>query len=75
MRPAGAIICLVTGVISRWPAAWILRHLTKTGTRQAFDLGTRDIAWVRLHTLQKADDPSPFPALTQLEVWSFDPIL
>ena len=28
--------------------------------------------WMRLHDLIKADDPSPFPALTQIEVWGRD---
>ncbi|MGL5436296.1 MAG: discoidin domain-containing protein [Lachnospiraceae bacterium] len=27
------------------------------------------ITWVKMHTMKKADDPSPFPALTQIEVY------
>jgi hypothetical protein len=27
---------------------------------------------MQLHDLIKADDPSPFPALTQIEVWGRD---
>ena len=30
---------------------------------------TKKIRWVRLSHLLKADDPSPFPALSQLEVY------
>ena len=29
----------------------------------------KKITWVELSNLMKADDPSPFPALTQLEVY------
>ncbi len=29
----------------------------------------KDIRWLKLHDLIKADDPSPFPALTQIEVY------
>ena len=29
----------------------------------------KGITWVRLEELIKADDPSPFPALTQIEVY------
>ncbi|OLP60603.1 carbohydrate-binding protein [Xaviernesmea oryzae] len=43
--------------------------LKKTGSAQRFALPPREVDWVRLHSLIKADDPSPFPALTQLELW------
>ncbi len=36
---------------------------------QVLKFDKRTITWVRLENLQKADDPSPFPALTQLEVY------
>lgn len=29
----------------------------------------KKISWVRMHELIKADDPSPFPALTQIEIY------
>ena len=29
----------------------------------------KDVRWIRLSSLIKADDPSPFPALTQIEVY------
>ncbi|HAL32059.1 MAG TPA: carbohydrate-binding protein [Lachnospiraceae bacterium] len=33
------------------------------------DIGRKDIRHIRLYDLIKADDPSPFPALTQIEVY------
>jgi hypothetical protein len=46
--------------------------LTKTGAAQAFQIQEQVVEWVRLHSLIKADDPSPYPALTQIEVWGRD---
>lgn len=46
--------------------------LAKTGAGQSFALAPREVEWVRLHSLVKADDPSPFPALTQIELWGRD---
>ncbi|SMD01226.1 carbohydrate-binding protein [Rhizobium sp. RU36D] len=43
--------------------------LTKSAHAQRFAIEPVVIDWVRLHSLIKADDPSPFPALTQIEVW------
>ncbi|PRX09114.1 UNVERIFIED_ORG: hypothetical protein BCL66_108195 [Martelella mediterranea] len=43
--------------------------LEKTGVGQRFTFPERETEWVRLEKLIKADDPSPFPALTQIEVW------
>lgn len=43
--------------------------LKKTAEGQAIDIGRREISWVGLGNLIQADDPSPFPALTQLEVY------
>lgn len=43
--------------------------LEKTGAGQRFPFPPRRAEWVTLDTLVKADDPSPFPALTQLELW------
>lgn len=42
--------------------------LGKTGGPQRFDLGGRDTEWLRLSDLKKVDDPSPWPALSQLMV-------
>ncbi|HWU64045.1 MAG TPA: carbohydrate-binding protein [Ensifer sp.] len=46
--------------------------LVKTGDGQAFSFAPRRVERLRLHSLIKADDPSPFPALTQIEVWGRD---
>ncbi|MCZ7449649.1 carbohydrate-binding protein [Agrobacterium rhizogenes] len=46
--------------------------LQKTGAAQTFPVAPRRVEWIRLHDLKKADDPSPFPALTQIEVWGAD---
>ena len=43
--------------------------LKKTHEAQRFTFPTKRISWLVIDTLIKADDPSPFPALTQLEVW------
>ena len=43
--------------------------LQKTGDRQWVDLGKRTVRWLRLERLIKSDDPSAFPALTQLELY------
>lgn len=46
-------------------------HLSfiKTGAPQIFPVRKTHIQWLRLHSLVKAQDNSPFPALTQLEAW------
>lgn len=41
----------------------------KSASAQSFSFEPRRVEWVVLDTLIKADDPSPFPALTQLELW------
>lgn len=46
--------------------------LVKTAEAQHFPIGEHTVTWVRLRDLVKANDPSPFPALTQLEVFGFD---
>lgn len=43
--------------------------LEKTAAGQCFPFTPRRVEWVTLDTLIKADGPSPFPALTQLELW------
>lgn len=43
--------------------------LEKTAAGQSFSFPPRKVEWVVLDSLIKADDPSPFPALTQLELW------
>lgn len=44
-------------------------QLIKTAGGQRFSIAPRVIEWARLHTLIKADDPSLFPALTQIQFW------
>lgn len=43
--------------------------LVKTHMKQTFEIASRKVEWVTLKELIKADDPSPFPALTQIEVY------
>lgn len=44
-------------------------RLVKTGEPQRFPIAPREIEWLVLKELKKAPDLSPFPALTQIEVW------
>ncbi len=46
--------------------------LTKSALPQSVSFEARTITALTLHSLKKADDPSPFPALTQIEVFGFD---
>ncbi len=41
----------------------------KTAKTQSFPIAPRTVEWLALDGLVKNDDPSPFPALTQLEAW------
>jgi len=42
----------------------------KTGSRQVVNIEPRTVRWLKIGRLVKDEnDPSPFPALTQLEVW------
>lgn len=43
--------------------------LTKGGEAQVFQIKKEKIEWLEIGELIKADDPSPFPALTQLQVY------
>lgn len=43
--------------------------LKKTGKAQIIEIPEKKLEWIQLEKLIKADDPSPFPALTQLEVY------
>lgn len=47
-------------------------RLEKASAGQRFALEPRVIEWVRLERLIKADDPSPFPALTQIQLWGHE---
>ncbi len=46
--------------------------LAKTPDAQRFEIPERTVSWIILCDLVKADDPSPFPALTQCEVFGKD---
>lgn len=46
--------------------------LEKTGERQYVQLGKHTVRWMRLERMQKSDDPSAFPSLTQWEVFGRD---
>lgn len=43
--------------------------LEKTDEPQIVEFAARTVKWARIHKLIKADDPSPFPALMQIEFW------
>jgi len=44
----------------------------KTDKLQVFDIAPRTIEWLTFDKLIKAEDESPFPALTQIEVYGKD---
>ena len=44
-------------------------HFEKTDAPQRFSIAPRTVTKLTLHSLIKADDPSPFPALSQFEAW------
>lgn len=44
-------------------------HFQKTAFPQPFAIAPRRVEWLVLKDLIKADDESPFPALTQFEAW------
>ena len=46
--------------------------LSKTGDRQRIPLGRHMVRWMRLERMQKSDDFSAFPALTEWEVFGKD---
>ena len=46
--------------------------LKKTGYAQDFTFDKKCVEWLELKDLMKADTPSPFPALVQLEVYGAD---
>jgi hypothetical protein len=44
-------------------------HFVKSAEPQSFPIAPRTVRSLVLKDLKKADDPSPFPALTQFEAW------
>lgn len=47
----------------------VVAELRKDSRSQTVAFPPRVAEWATLDSLVKADDPSPFPALTQLEIW------
>ncbi|MCA5010677.1 carbohydrate-binding protein, partial [Clostridioides difficile] len=47
-------------------------EMEKSVKPHLFSLERKNITWLKLSDLIKADDPSPFPALTQIEVYGKD---
>lgn len=47
----------------------ITLDLRKTGTAQEFVFEEKNICWLELKKLIKSEEPSPFPALVQIEVY------
>ena len=47
-------------------------ELQKTNLAQVLEFEKKEISWIMMNQLIKADDESPFPALTQLEVYGAD---
>lgn len=41
----------------------------KSALPQGFRFDEKRVRWVRLHTLIPSEEPSPFPGLTQIEIW------
>jgi hypothetical protein len=46
--------------------------LEKTDKAQVLQLDTKEVTWLQLRNLIKSEDPSPFPALTQIEVYGVE---
>lgn len=44
-------------------------YMQKTGKRQCFEIDSRNVTWVKLENLIMSDEPSEFPALSQIEVY------
>lgn len=62
----------VKGHVVLSDGADITFDLEKTGDRQFITLGSHRITWLRLERLEKSNDPSAFPALTEWEVFGTD---
>ncbi len=61
-----------TGEVDFSDGSHLSLDFSKTGAAQEFTFPEKRINQIRLHSLVKADDPSPFPALTGIEVWGRD---
>ncbi|PXV85051.1 hypothetical protein C8E03_12023 [Lachnotalea glycerini] len=47
----------------------------KTGKQQIFKFDLKHITWLKLFHLIQSEEPSPFPALTQIEVYGVDELI
>nr|WP_307990724.1 carbohydrate-binding protein [uncultured Niameybacter sp.] len=47
-------------------------QLEKTPEAQVFSFGKKEVEWIQIEELIKADDDSPFPALSQFEVYGVE---
>jgi hypothetical protein len=59
----------VSGTLAFSDGSEITFPLTKTASPQVVEFALREVTWVVLKQLVKADDESPFPALSQIEIW------
>ena len=62
----------VSGHVVLSDGAEVAFDLQKTGERQIIPLGKHTVRWMRLERMQKSNDPSAFPALTEWEVYGCD---
>ena len=46
--------------------------MEKSALPHEFEFEPREVEWLELSKLIKSDDPSPFPALSQIEVYGTD---
>lgn len=48
-------------------------RFVKTGNPQCFEVNKREVTWISMGKMIKDEtDPSPYPALTQLEAWGYN---
>ena len=47
----------------------------KTSRGQSLEIEKRTVEWLQLENLIQSEEPSPFPALTQLEVYGIEALL
>lgn len=57
------------GTITFSDGSVMIVQLEKGGHAQKFTFPRKTVSWLEFHDLKKADDPSPFPALVQFEVY------
>lgn len=65
----GDRVALEIGTPGQYNGSREVLQLTKTAAPQTFAITPRTAKSLKLFELKKAEDPSPFPALTQLEAW------